>query len=80
MKSNQITDDLATAMMLIEMNDDAPFAKQLDLVQVAHAIIQNVRAEVLGHGKTQEKLISETLAAVWANVAIADAKCPLLKD
>jgi hypothetical protein len=74
MSTHQITEDLATAMMLIEMADDAFLAGSgPDLVAAAHAIIQNVRSSLLGQQPCQLEFINETLAYVWSRVHISDA-------
>lgn len=75
--------DLHTAMMLLEMHGTEMFNEQdadAGLVVGAHAIIQNVCAAMQGRPGTQYDVIAETLAIVWARVAIADAQGPLFKE
>lgn len=72
-----------TAMMLLEMYGSKMFDDpdaDAGLIVGAHAVIQNVLAVLQGKPLTQGELIAETLAIVWARVAIADAKGPLFKE
>lgn len=82
MNKHQIAEDLATAMMLIEMTYDKRFSVDCpyDLVAAAHAIIQNVRSSLVGCQPSQLELINATLAYVWSRVHISDAAHSSKKD
>lgn len=77
--TSEVLNDLQTAMMLLEMHGTEMFSDEdanSGLVVGAHAIIQHVCQTIQGRPQTQGELIAETLAIVWARVAIADAKKP----
>lgn len=81
--TEKLIESLNAALMLLEMHNTSMFQDEgatAGLIVAAHAIIQNACALMQGRPITQEDVISETLAIVWARVAIADAKSPLPKE